>query len=69
MSGEIEIDHINDKGIKLEDNHENITTFGATRKNSVVDYFKNECMKFITKKLDDKSIRAYSTFTISGKII
>ena len=68
MSGEIKIDHIDGKIIKLEDNQEKITSCGATCRYSVVDCFKNKCMKFFTKKLDDKSVQAYNTLTNTGKI-
>ena len=67
MPDENNIDLIDSKRIKLEDNHENITSFGGTCRNSVVDCFKNKCMKFITNQLDDKSIRAYNAFINTGK--
>ena len=57
------------KRIKLEDKHENLTSFGGTFENSVVDCFKNKCIIFFTKQLDDKSVRAFNIFTNTGKII
>ena len=69
MSGENKIDHIDDKRIKLEENHERLKSFDATCRNSVVDCFKNKCMKFFEKHFDDKYVRAYSTFRYTGKII
>ena len=67
MSGESNIEHIDGKRIKLEDNHEKLSSFDVNGRNSVVDCFKNKCMNFITKQLDDKSVRAYNTFTNTGK--
>ena len=66
MSGESNMDHINSKRIKLEENHERLKSFDATCRNSVVDYFKYKCMEFFTKQLDDKSVRAYKTFKSTG---
>ena len=67
MSGESDKDHI-DKRVKLEHNHENLKSFGASCKNSVVDCFKIKCMKFFKEQLDDKSVRAYNTFKNTGNI-
>ena len=61
------MDHIGGKRIKLEDNHKNLSSFDANCRNSVVDCFKNKCMNFFRKKLYDKSVRAYNTFTNKGK--
>ena len=60
------MDHINDKRIKLEENHERMKSFDATCRNSVVNCFKNKCMEFFTKQLDDKSVRTYNTFQSTG---
>ena len=69
MSGENKIDHIDVKKIKLEENHERLKSFDATCRNSVVNCFKNKCMEFYTKQLDDKSVRSYNTYTNTGKIV
>ena len=69
MSGESNMDQFVVKRIKIEDNYEKITSFGATFGKSVVDCFKNKCMKFLTKQLDDKSVRGYNTFFNTGKIV
>ena len=69
MSSEYKIGHIDVKRIKLEDNHEKITSFDRTCRNSVVDYYKNKCMEFYRKQLDVKSVRAYNTYTNTGKIV
>ena len=69
MSGESNMDHNNDKRIKLEENHERLKSFDATCRNLVVDCFKNKCMEFYTKQLDDKSVRSYNTYTNTGKIV
>ena len=69
MSGKSKMDNINVKRIKLEHDCEKLTSFGATCRNSVVDYFKLKCMKFIKKQLDDKSVLACNTFNLAGKII
>ena len=61
------MDHIDGKRIKLEENHEKITSFGATYSNSVVDCFKNKSMEFYTNQLDDKSVRACNTIINTGK--
>ena len=45
-----------------------LTSFGATCGNSVVDCFKNKSIKFYTKQLDDKIVRAYFTLNYTGKI-
>ena len=67
MSGESNMEHIGGKRIQLEDNYEKIISFGITCRNSVVDCFKNKCMKFFSKQLDDKSVQAYNTFINTGK--
>ena len=67
MSSEYKIGHIDVKRIKLEDNHEKITSFDRTCRNSVVDYYKNKCMEFYIKQLDVKSVRAYNTIINTGK--
>ena len=67
MSGESKIDNIDGKRIKLEDNHERLTSFGKTCKNSVVDCFKNKCMEFVKEQLDIKSVLAYNTYNHTGK--
>ena len=69
MSGESNMDHINSKRIKLEENHIRLKSFDATCRNSIIDCFKNKCMEFYTKQLDDKSVRAFNTFTNEGKMI
>ena len=61
------MDHIYGKRIKLEDNYENLSSFDANCRNSVVDCFKNKCMNFFKRQLYDKSVRAYNTFTNTGK--
>ena len=61
------MDHIDGKRTKLEDNHENLSSFDANCRKSVVDCFKNKCIIFFTKHLNDKSVRAYNTFTNTGK--
>ena len=63
------MDVIDGKRIKLEKNREKLSCFDATCRNSVVDCFKNKCMKFFEKHFDDKYVRAYSTFSYTGKII
>ena len=67
MSKNSMIDHIDGVKIKLEHNNEKFTSFGASYRNSVVDCFKNKCMKFFSKQLDDKSVQAYNTFINTGK--
>ena len=67
MSDESKMELIDGNRIKLEHNNEKPTSFGLTSRNSVVDCFKNKCMEFYTKQLDDKSIRAYNTFINTGK--
>ena len=67
MSSENNIDLIDGKRIKLEDNHENLSSFDATCRNSVVDCFRSKSMNFFRKQLDDKSVRAYNTITNRGK--
>ena len=47
MSGESNMDHINYKRIKLEENHERLKSFDATCRNSVVDWFKTNAWNFI----------------------
>ena len=69
MSGESNMDHINYKRIKLEENYERLKCFDATRRNSVVDCFKNKCMEFYTQQLDDKSVRTYKNFYRTGKTV
>ena len=69
MSGENKIDQTDVKKIKIEDNHEKLTSFDRTCRISVADCFKNKCIKFYTKQLDDKSVRAFNTFTNKGKMI
>ena len=69
MSKNSMIDHIDGVKIKLEHNNEKFTSFGASYRNSVVDCFKNKCKEFFTKQLDEKSVRAYSTFHNTGKIV
>ena len=64
------MDQIYAKRIILEDKHDELKNFfSATCRNSVVDCFKNKCMEFYTKQLDDKSVRAYNTYTNTGKIV
>ena len=58
MSDKIDMDRIDVKRIKLEDNHEKITSFDITCRNSTIFHFKNKSMKFFTKQLDDKSVQA-----------
>ena len=60
------MDHINYKRIKLEENYERLKCFDATRRNSVVDCFKNKSMEFYIKQLDIKSARAYKIFKSTG---
>ena len=67
MSGESNMDHINDKRIKLEENHERLKCFDATCRILVINCFKNKCMEFYTKQLDDKSVRTYNTLSNTGK--
>ena len=69
MSSESKIDQIDGKRIKLGKNHEEITSFGGTFRNPVVDCFKNKCMEFHTKQLDDKSVRAYNILNNTGKMV
>ena len=69
MSGESNMENIDGKRIKLEDNHEKLSCFDATCRNSLLDCFKNKCMEFITKKLDVKIVRAYDTLNNTGKIV
>ena len=61
------MDHIYVKRRKLEDKHEKLTSFGATCSNSAVYCFKNKCMEFYTKQLNDNSVRAYNTLNNTGK--
>ena len=68
MSGESNMDHINYKRIKLEENYERLKCFDATCRILVNNCFKNKCMEFYTKQLDDKSVRAYNTLNNTGKI-
>ena len=68
MSSDIGIDFKDSNRVKLGENNEKITSFGANCSNSVVDCFKNKCMEFYTKQLDDKSVRAYNTLNNTGKI-
>ena len=67
MSGESNMDHTDVKTIIINNNHEKLASVGATCRSSVVDCFKNKCMKFFTKQSDDKSVRAYNTFNTTGK--
>ena len=69
MSGENKIDHIDGKRTKLGEKYEKIISFDATCRNLVVDCFKNKCMEFYTKQLDDKSVRAYKNFYRTGKTV
>ena len=69
MSREGKINHIDGKRIKLGEYYEKITNFGETCRKSVVDCFKNKCMEFVSKQLDDKSIRVYNTLNNTGKIL
>ena len=66
MSGKSNMDHINDKRIKLEENHERFKSFDATCRISVINCFKNKFMEFYTKQLDVKSARAYKTLKSTG---
>ena len=66
MSSDCKIDRIGGKRIKPGESHEQITTFCGTYRNLIVDCFKNKCMEFYTKQLDDKSVRAYKTFKSTG---
>ena len=68
MSSKNKIEHVDYKRIKFEDNFEKITSFGGNCRISIVDRFKNKCMEFYTKQLDDKSVRAYNTLNNTGKI-
>ena len=63
------MDQIDGKRIKLGDDHENIKSFGPTCRNSIVDCFTNKCIKFVTKQLDDKSVRTYNAFINTGQIV
>ena len=67
MSSENNIDLIDGKRIKLEDNHENLSSFNSNCRNSVFRCFKNKCINFFRKQLDYKSIRSYNSFTNTGK--
>ena len=67
MSDESNMDHINDKRLKLENKHEKVLSFGGNCRKSVVDCFKNKSMEFYTKQLDDKSVRTYNTLSNTGK--
>ena len=67
MSEESRIDHIDAKKIKLEYNHEKLSSFSAKYENSVVHCFKIKCLTFFTNQLDDKSLRADNTFNNIGK--
>ena len=67
MSDRINMDFIDCKRIKLEDRCEKLSCFDATCRNSVVDCFKNKCINFFRKQLNDKSIRSYNSFTNTGK--
>ena len=69
MSSESEMDHIDDKRIQLEDDHEKISSFDITCSSSVVCCFKNKCMEFFTKQLDDKSVQTYNALNNTGKIV
>ena len=69
MSSKGKIDHCNNKRIKLEDNHKNLASFGATCRNSVSNRFKKKLMKSFKKQLDDNCVQTYNTFTNTGKII
>ena len=69
MSDGSNMDLIDGKTIKLGENNEKITSFGATCSTSVVDSFKNKYMEFFTKKLDFRSVQAYNTLKSTGKII
>ena len=69
MSEESRIDHIDVKKIKLEYNHEKLSSFSAKSENSVVDCFKIKCLTFFTNQLDDKSVRADNTLNNTGKIV
>ena len=68
MSSKSNIEHINGKRTKFEDNHEKITNFCATCRNLAVECFENKCMELFSKQLDDKSVQAYNTFANTGKI-
>ena len=46
MSDTSNMNLIDCKRIKLGDNHENLSSFDANCRNSVVDCFKNKCMNF-----------------------
>ena len=69
MSDKSNIDLIDGKRIKLKDNHEKTTSLNATCMNSVVDCFKNKCLKFFTKDLDDENRYADDTFSYTGEKI
>ena len=68
MSFESDMDQIDVKRIKLENKHDKLAGSDGTCRNSAVDCFKNKCVSFFTKQLDDKSVRAYNTFTNKGKL-
>ena len=69
MSKEITINHNDGVTIKLEHNHEKLTSYGGTYRNSVIDFFKTKCKKFFTNQLDEKNVRAYNTFNNTSKIV
>ena len=72
MSFKIDTEQIDVKRLKLEDNHgnnEKLTSFGANCRNSVVDNFKNKCMKYFTKQLGDKNVPTYNIFNNTGEMI
>ena len=60
MASKSKVDHHNNKRIKIEDGVKNLTIFGATCSNFVVDLdsFKNKLLKFSEKQLDDYSVQA-----------
>ena len=69
MSYKSNTERIDVKRLKLQDNNEKITSFDATYSELVVHCFKNKCMVFYTKKLDETNELAYNTFIYTGIIV
>ena len=67
MSSEDKMDHFVIKRIKLEEKLKILTSIDPNKRNSVVVGFKDKCMKFFTKQLDDKIVRDYINLNNTGK--
>ena len=57
------------KKIKLEENKDKLTSFGANYENSDVVCFTSICKELSTKLLDDRRILAFNAFNNKSKFI